>query len=79
MKKISFSSFLCALVTAGLYYLMNYSSLSQGLKWYLFGAHLMLALLGFIFALASLFKKKWLSLLSLIICGYFLVIQLGGF
>ncbi len=79
MNKITtWASIGCAFTTTFLYYVMVYTSLDQGLKWYLFRGHLLIAIVGMGFSLTGLFKKNWVCFLSLVICGYFLVIQLGG-
>ena len=78
MKTLSITSIICAIATSFIYYLMNYTSLSHGFKWCLFSIHLIIAFLGIFFGVVGVFKKQWISILGIVICGYFLIIQLGG-
>lgn len=78
MSKLAITCLAAAGMTAALYGILNYTSAPQSLKWYLFGAHLLIAAIGAISGVAGLCMKKWVCAIGVGICGYFLMIQLGG-
>jgi hypothetical protein len=78
MSKLGIACISSAAITAGLYLVLNYTSAPQSVKWYLFGAHLLFAAVGAISGILGLCMKEWICAVGVAVCGYFLLIQLGG-
>lgn len=69
---------LSAVITTGLYLALVYTQVLEPIRWWAFGLHLAIALLGGLANLAALVLGRWWSLLPLTVCAYFILIQLGG-
>jgi len=78
MKKVSITCLSSTFVTTGLYFVLNYTSMAQAAKWYLFGAHLVAAILGAALGFVGVWLKQWICGVGLAVCLYFILIQLGG-
>lgn len=76
MNKVSLAGLLATIGTVVVYWAINNRSFDQGIKWWLFGAHLTLAILGFIMGAWALTQRSWIGSIYLIACGYFIYIQL---
>ena len=81
MNKLAFVAFACitaAIATTGLYLVLNYVAIPLGIKWYLFGLHLLFAAIGVALGFIGICMKRWICGIGVLVCLYFLLIQLAG-
>lgn len=77
MKTILTASLILSALTLGIYFTINHTSIDQGIKWWLFGLHLLCAGLGFVTGAFVVFLRRlWLGLVAVSVCGYILWLQL---
>ena len=80
MKKQMFGllSILPAVTTVVTYFLVNCVNFGLVTKWWLFGCHLLVSLLGLLIGLWAVVVRQWWGLVAVVVCGYFLWIQFFG-
>jgi hypothetical protein len=76
IDKISVAGLLSTVTSVVIYWVINSRFFDQGIKWSLFGAHLLLACSGFIAGAWCLKRRRWEGTVYVLTCGYFIYLQL---
>jgi len=78
IDKVSFVSFCITATTLAIYLAITRLSFDQGIKWRLFGAHLVLAPIGVLMGAWTLKRRRWEGILYASLCGYIAYIQFAS-